>query len=201
MKRGNWLCLVAALLAATSGCGGGSSPAGSDASPDAGSTAVAKRDPGKPEKAVHEFLEAVRTGDDAKAALMLTPLARTKTAEHDLAVAPPGSGTASFTVGDVEYVAKDGAHVASQWSDIGEDGQTRTDAVVWMVRMENEGWRIAGMAQKVFPNEPPLFLNFEDPEDMLRKQEQLAVEIERRAAEAERQAMQPAGAGNPPALQ
>jgi hypothetical protein len=50
-----------------------------------------------------------------------------------------------------------------------------------MVRREADGWRIAGMATRVFEDQPPLYLNFEDPEDMLRKQQLVAQEIERRS--------------------
>jgi len=37
------------------------------------------------------------------------------------------------------------------------------------------------MAMRIFPDLPPLLLNFEDPEDMLAKQQLVAEEITRRA--------------------
>ncbi|MGC4003923.1 MAG: hypothetical protein QM811_12670 [Pirellulales bacterium] len=49
------------------------------------------------------------------------------------------------------------------------------------MRKEAAGWRIAGMAFTVFENEAPLFLDFENPADMIRKQQMLAEEMERRA--------------------
>ena len=90
-----------------------------------------------------------------------------------MVVAPPGSPTAKFAVGKVEYVTpqKDGAHVVCSWSDVDAEGQTRTDQIIWVLRKEIEGWRIAGMVMRVYADEPPLIYNFEDPEDMLRKQE------------------------------
>ncbi|HZZ29524.1 MAG TPA: hypothetical protein VFE46_16110 [Pirellulales bacterium] len=129
-----------------------------------------------PDRAVFDFLEAVRTGNDQQASTMLTPLARQKTTEMQMVVAPPGSPTAQFKVGQVEYVTpnKDGAHVWCNWTDqVDAEGHTRTDNIIWVLRREDEGWRIAGMVTKVFPDQPPLVLNFEDPEDMLRKQQLL----------------------------
>ena len=61
-----------------------------------------------------------------------------------------------------------------------------------MLRREPQGWRIAGMATKVFPDQPPLVLNFEDPADMQRKQDLVREEIARRInAESANQAAVP----------
>ena len=76
-----------------------------------------------------------------------------------------------------------GAHVASDWSDVGPDGHMHTDRIVWILRKETEGWRIAGMASKVFPDRPPVILNFEDPEDMMRQQQMAEEELARRDAQ------------------
>jgi len=40
------------------------------------------------------------------------------------------------------------------------------------------------MATKIFEDLPPLLLNFEDPEDMIAKQEMVALELQRRAQQA-----------------
>lgn len=186
MWRGIGFALGLAALGLT-GCGGSAS------APAPESSAKAAVLP--PEAVVAQFLEAVRTGKDDVASNLLTPIARQKTTEMELEVAPPGSDTASFKVGDVEYVAEDGAHVASEWTDLDETGQPQTDPIVWMVSRDTDGWRIAGMATKVFPDEPPLYLNFEDPADMMRKQQLVAAEIERRASgQTGQPAAQPAGA-------
>ena len=189
-----WL-LLGVLCAGVIGCGGGGdNPATTaDSQPPgdqegSGGTAVATA---KPEAAVFEFLEAVRTGDDETTAKMLTHRARTKTTERNMEVAPPGSDTARFEVGAVEYVDQDGARVSSTWTDQDANGKPRSDDIVWMVRREPEGWRIAGMAATVFPGEPPLLLNFEDPDDMIRKQQMLREEIQRRSQKPSQQARQP----------
>ncbi len=149
-----------------------------------------------PDRAVFDFLEAVRTGNDKQAAAMLTPLARQKTTEMEMVVAPPGSPTAKFKVGKFEYVTpeKDGAHVWSSWTDVVDgEGHTRTDDIIWVLHLESEGWRIAGMVTKVFPDQPPLVLNFEDPEDMLRKQQLLQQGDSGQSAEGQQPPNQPAG--------
>jgi len=67
------------------------------------------------------------------------------------------------------------------------------------VRLDPEGWRVVGMAMRVFEDLPPLLLNFEDPEDMLAKQEMVAKELERRATVG--QAASPQTARQPAAPQ
>lgn len=182
MHRSIAFLLSAVCLFVVAGCGGTDDEAALAPAPQA-------KMPG-PEVTVFNFLEAVRIGDDKTAAEMLTPLAREKTEELDMVVAPPGSDTASFEVGEVEMVAEDGAHVASVWRDIDEDGETQADEIVWMLRREFDGWRIAGMATKLFEDELPLLLNFEDPEDMIRKQQMLEEEMVRRAQQQLMQANQ-----------
>ncbi len=194
MLRNMWLWMLVVACAPLCGCGGGTPTQDqADKSNSSGSTA-------SPKDSVVQFLQAVKDGDDKIAEKMLTSLARQKTAEFDIAVAPPGSQTATFEVMETELIAEDAAHVSSRWTDYDEDGQPHSDELVWMVRHEPEGWRIAGMAARLFPEEPPLFLDFEDPEDMLRKQELAAEELRRRATasetvpisgEMDRQAAQP----------
>lgn len=136
---------------------------------------------------VRDFLQAIKSGDETVSNELLTPLARQKTAELDMAVAPMGSETASFSVGEVELPEEgDGelAHVASKWTDIDDDGAQRTDEILWVLRREREGWRIGGMATKIFEDQPPLLLDFEDPVDMRRKQQLAEAELERRARQA-----------------
>ena len=119
------------------------------------------------------FLEAVRTGNDNTAAAMLTAKARKKTSEMGMQVAPPGSDTASFTIGKALLSDRDTAYVRSQWTDRDTTGKLRTDRIVWVLRREAGGWRMSGMAVTVLPGKPPTLLDFEDPEDMLRKQQAL----------------------------
>lgn len=189
-----WMVPLAVLAVGVVGCGGadesGQGPAGGNAGArsqtGAGEDSAAK--PSGPAAAVREFLEAVRAGDDQKAALMLTKTARQKTAELNIEVAPPGSDTAQFEVGQVQLLDKDRAQVAATWSDLDGNSQRRKDEVTWVLRREPEGWRIGGVAASVFEDQPPLLLNFEDPEEMLRKQQWVQEQMRRRAQPEDRQA-------------
>lgn len=191
MLRASGFMFTALVLGALAGCGGCSSE--KLATPEATGADAASGNKVGPDVAVFEFLKAVQTGDDKKAADMLTKVAREKTAEMEMVVAPPGSETASFEVGQVELLEDRGAYVSSTWTDVGEDGQPHSDQIVWLVRNEPEGWRIAGMVTKLF--ESKLVLNFEDPQDMMRKQQQAEQEMMRRAQQQVQGAavQQPAG--------
>src|SRR5262245_4285651 len=71
-------------------------------------TKPAGKEQGGADVAVFKFLEAVQHGKDKEAANMLTKMAREKTAEMEMVVAPPGSDTASFEVGEVQMINDDG---------------------------------------------------------------------------------------------
>ncbi len=141
----------------------------------------------EPAKAsVVKFLDAMKRGDEAAARGMLTTVARAKTEEMGISVAPPVPDTATYTIRDCEIVSdtNDLAHVATTWSDVDETGAPTSENIVWAVRLDPEGWRVVGMAMKIFEDTPPLLLNFEDPQDMIAKQEMVAEELTKRAAAA-----------------
>ncbi len=185
MQWKRWMLLLALLSVAGLGCGGSggdASPAEGDDSEEVAATTTPQLEP--PSAAVAEFLGAVRVGDDAKAASMFTPAARTQVAQLGYQVAPKKSDTATFSVGEAQYLEGGGARVTASWTDFG-----RTDEMLWMLRSGDEGWRIAGMAAAVFPNEPPLLLDFENLEEAMNKIRMLRETIEQR--ESRLQAQQP----------
>lgn len=191
MLRAKWFALLA-ISVASYGCGNQSaetSQSVADPAATASNNDLAAKT-ATPDSTVSTFLNSVKSGDDAGAAALLTELARTKTQEMDMAVAPPGSDTATFEVGQVEMVGDDQAHVASNWSDVDHQGATRTDQITWILRKESAGWRIAGMAAQIFPDQDPVVLNFEDPAGMIAKQQEVAAEESRRQQEAENQGAQ-----------
>ena len=149
-----------------------------------GSAGSARTEPAK--TTVVTFLEAIKRGDDAAARGLLTKVARRKTEEMGISVAPPVADTATYSIRDCEMIgeANDLVHVGTAWTDVDADGFKTTENVVWVVRLDPEGWRVVGMAMRVFDDMPPLLLNFEDPEDMLAKQERVAEEIQKRAQKA-----------------
>jgi hypothetical protein len=191
MSKTHWLVISAVLAVIVAGCGksagtGESSTAASDAAKPttdavAESSAQSSAKLEGPAAAIQEFLEALRTGNDEKASKMLSTAARQKTASLNRNVTPPASDTARFTIGKVDFVNDDGARVACTWTDLDEDGKPKTDEAVWVLRREDKVWRVAGVAAQVFPGEPPLLLNFEDPQDMVKKQQWVREEIRRRS--------------------
>ena len=183
MRRMHWLMISAVFAIAVSGCGKTVGTSGSSTAPGKEKEETTQKTTASangPAEATHEFLEALRTGNDEKASQMLSATAREKTASLSRNVTPPASDTAKFSVGEVDYVNDDGARVSCTWTDIDGDGEARTDNAIWVLRREEQGWRIVGVAAQVFPDEEPLLLNFEDPEDMFRKQQWVREEIRRR---------------------
>lgn len=147
-----------------------------------------------PAAAVSRFLEAVRTGNDEAAAQMLSKVARQKAAALNRSVTPPASDTATFTVGKVDIV-EGGARVESTWTDYDAERKKKTDTAYWIVRQEEEGWRIAGVAAQALPGEPYVILNFEKPEEMVQKLKSVREEMLRRM-EKEEADLQAQGTGN-----
>ena len=174
------LVLLAVLLA---GCGrsDGTSTGATSAAGDATAVAQSSANLEAPAAAVYEFLDAVRTANEEKATGLLSKLAREKTASLNCNVTPPASDTAQFTVGKVDYVGDDGARVACTWTDLDEHEKPRTDNAIWVLRHEPEGWRIIGVAAKVFPDKEAVVLKFEDPEDMLRQKQWIREELRKQA--------------------
>lgn len=181
MLRSHGMAVLAGTLLALSGCGSGETTPQAKTAPDG--QAKPKSTDDTPDGAVTVFLEAVRGGDDAVAAEMLTKLARQKTEEMELVVAPPGGDDMKYEVGEIESLSDEIAHVACTWS----DGDEHHD-VVWALRKEKSGWRIAGMATQL--EGVPLLLNFEDPKDMFLQQEAAEQEIARREEAAALQTRQ-----------
>lgn len=175
MELGKNVLLGAVGLMLLAGCGSG---AGGGAG-----VAATGADGEAPKAVMTEFLNAIRQGDDDTASALLTNLARQKAEELEMVVAPPGSETASFEILAVEVEGQE-AQVGTDWSDLDANGQPHTDRIVWLLREEASGWRIHGMATRVFADLDPIVLNFEDPADMLRKQQEAEAELARREAQA-----------------
>ena len=128
------------------------------------------------------FLEAIRKGDNEAATKFLSKVARQKAEESGRYVVPPPNDGAKIEVEDAVYPtpSHDIAHVPTRWIDLDETGKPRTDKATWVCRLEPDGWRVAAFAAYVFDGEDPLLLNFEDLEDMAKKQTWLREEIARR---------------------
>ena len=192
MKSTIWTFVTAFSLAVLIGCGGsGDTPSGDSDGGDASSQSpgaegnspkVARIPPvdSGPDVVVTTFLDSLRAGDDATAEALLTERARIETENANLKVEPPGTPMAQYQVGTVQYVSenRDGAHVASIWRDTYADGSTEQYNVTWVLRRQEDGWRIVGLATQPQPGATEIFLNFENPLDMMQKVEQANAEID-----------------------
>ncbi|MFM9059655.1 MAG: hypothetical protein ACKOSQ_11120 [Planctomycetaceae bacterium] len=180
---GSWLA-VGMCLAWSVALGHGKEPTKAPAPLKAAASDPAKTGPAK--AAVVSFLDAVKRGDDPAARALLSKVAKAKTEEMGMSVAPPVADTATYAVRECELIGDSGdvAHVATTWTDVAPDGTKSSESVIWVVRLDPEGWRVVGMAIRVFDDMPPLLLNFEDPEDIVAKQQMLAAELEKRARKA-----------------
>jgi len=126
----------------------------------------------------------------------LTGLARQELAKHSLSVDVQSAPNATYQVHQAEiFPDKTGAHVRSVWTEKFDDGN-ETYEIVWALRHQPEGWRLAGMAMELLPGQPMQFLNFEDPQDMLKKKDEAIAALQPPAAET---AQQPPAATAAPA--
>ncbi len=174
MKRMAWMMSALLATALICGCGGeekGSSNATANAesavaAPVAAASVAATQESesfksSTPKEAVGSFLEALRAGDKRTTEALLTAQARRETSSHDLVVEPPGAPGATYTIGRVQSADgdTDSAYVSCVWSE--KEDETEFE-VVWILRKEDVGWRIAGMATQLPDIEEPIVLNFED---------------------------------------
>jgi hypothetical protein len=171
MKRSFRIFAVTLLAVGICGCGGGEAEKEESASAPRPTTqqevVESEPIPGKPQDSVTQFLNAMQTGDEKVAEAMLTTKAREETKKHGLAVQPPGTPSAKYQVGRVEYPEQGAAYVHCLWSEKHDDQSEETYEVVWVLLGETEGWRIAGIAMQLVEGADPTFLNFENPVEMM----------------------------------
>jgi len=144
-----------------------------------------------PDYIVTIFLNALRTGDSATTESLLTTKARQELAKYSMTVDPQSAPNAAYQVRPAEFVKDDpnGAHVSSVWTEKFDSGE-ETYEIVWVLRRQAEGWRLAGMALQLLPGRPMDFLNFEDPADMLKKKEEAIAAMQAAAAQTAQQPQQ-----------
>lgn len=176
MIRTAWMSIGTVIGLLLCGCGGPEAPdsgSASNASMQTGLAVQGDSPAGSPTTAVAAFYEALRQGDDTSIAALLTDKAREETAKSGLDIRSQASTTLRYEIGEVDYVteAMDGAHVKSLWFDTDADGQPTSTEVIWVLRKQADGWRVAGMATPIAEGQLPLLFNFENPDDMLQKKE------------------------------
>lgn len=199
------------LCVAAGGCGKSDPPAGNEArhgehvlNPEKMQSGYSKDQtaaanlPDKnlaPDKVVEQFLEAARSGDQRKLASLMTQTAREEAAKHNINFELESYQSATFKVGDFEYLTpqKNTAHVACKWTDHDGDASFTHD-VIWVMRKEEPGWRVVGMITRPFPDQDPVAFNYEDVPGLMQTKASIEAEVKRRAEEEERQARRAARA-------
>ena len=139
--------------------------------PNAGPAVPPNAEPGV---VVAAFLDAARTANEKVANELLTRKAREETTKADLTINPPGTPSMKYKVEKVEYAQEDPsvAYVNSIWTET-LAGMEDSFEVVWVLRKQSDGWRIAGMAAQTVPGEQPAMFNFEDALDVQRIKSQV----------------------------
>ncbi len=124
------------------------------------------------ESVVEKFLAAVRNGDKNHTSDLLTDVARQELAKNGWEIQPPGTPSSSYKVGRTEILPEgNGAYVNSTWTDTSSNGENVDYEVVWVLRLQENGWKVAGMATEAVSGEDPVYFSFEHPQDMQRKRE------------------------------
>jgi hypothetical protein len=226
MRRG-LLCLIVCSGMGLAGCSGGDAnqptaqhQSAEQAAPEANAAEAAAQVPGvnaieaaklpsvqvavtaTPEQVVQTFLDAMKQGDIATKASLLTQKAREETARENFEINPQSAANAQFEIRPAEYLPENpnGAHVTSVWTETYPDGVIKYD-VVWVLRRQAEGWRIAGMAIELVPGQPPAFLNFEDAADMAKKYSEAMAASQQPSAEVAAQPIEAAPPRNQGAIE
>lgn len=178
MKRKSWVFVVLSL-AAVAGCSNGpavSSSPETDNQPSATAGAArlpTERRPQLPAKSaspadvVKAFLDAAKNGDHDVAEQLLTKAARQETEREGLTIDPPGTPSMRYEIESVEVAPENprASYVKIRWTDSAEENGSDSAEIVWILRKESQGWRVAGMTM---PQDDGAFVtwNFEESADM-----------------------------------
>lgn len=127
-------------------------------------------DASEPADVVDAFLKALKAGDEQVAEALLTTRAQIESTRHNLQVNTPGTPAATYKIGRSAVCEEDETevHVETEWTEPDTDGKRKTESVIFVLRHQTTGWRVAGMAAYLNNSKEPEFLNFEDPPEMFR---------------------------------
>jgi hypothetical protein len=145
-----------------------------------------------PDQVITVFLNALRTGDSPTTESLLTAKAREELTKHSMSVDVQSAPNAIYEIRAAQILADNsgGAHVSSLWTEKFDNGD-ETYEIVWVLRHQPEGWRVAGMMMQLLPEQQAQFLNFENPEDMMKKREEAMASLEQPAAQTAQQPATP----------
>lgn len=118
----------------------------------------------KPEEVVERFLGAFCKAERGAIEALMTDKAREQTRRsQEYQVEPIASPDAKFQIGKAEYkdAKKRVVHVNVLWTDVDDQGSETTNEVIFALRRQANGWRVAGMAVPLPDTEELHFVNFE----------------------------------------
>ena len=109
------------------------------------------------------FLDSLKKGDSAIVRNLITDAAKQEIDRHGLTLAPIGTPAAKFKVGRTLFLDsdEDSAYVESEWVEAGEGDQLVKTDVVITVHLQEQGWKISGMAIEMGEDQPPAVIDFE----------------------------------------
>ena len=115
------------------------------------------------------FLDSLKKGNAAQTRSLLTTIVQEEIDRRGLTIDPLGSEESSFRIGRTQFSDKDAdaAYVEAEWIEPAEGGQTLSTEVVFTVHLENQAWRISGMAIDTGANSDPVLVDFENMADTL----------------------------------
>lgn len=120
-----------------------------------------------PHQVCRGFLELLQLDKTSEAQNLLTRKALALTLRFDLPLGFPGDADATFTVEEAKFATKK-RKMAQVNCTINEkeSGQDVSSKLAWMLKRENNGWRICGMMIPSADGEPMEFLSFESVGDV-----------------------------------
>lgn len=142
----------------------------------------------EPQKLIFYFVRAIQTQDEQAIIAMLTSSARLQRAKMNFQLGGKHPQDAEVELKLADYLKDDegnivGARVGTTWVTVDADGMEYEDNIVWVLRKEPEGWRVAGMVGIIDPKYPPITVDFEDLEESLKMAEKLQIEYEKKISE------------------
>ncbi len=137
-----------------------------------------------PDVVCRAFLDLLRSDKRLAAENLLTRSALAVTGRADLRLEPLGSDAAKYELGQPQYATNKQvlAQVVCKITDE-IDGEKFESDLTWMVRKQNEGWRISGIMIQLEADQPQDLLSFENYDDVLKIKSSLSDEpVEYQAA-------------------
>ena len=185
MKRISVVAALICLVVFVYGCQPPADPAddGTETSDAKQSTLSTSDNDPRAVESVEQFLHALSAGNTEIATAMLSEKARIENEKAGMGIDPPGSPTAKYTVSPDAWFDPDQpyAQVSSTWTDRDSRDVVQTYEIVWLLKKEKGDWKITGMGTKVFADQPPIVLNFENPQQMQLEREKAMKQVAERA--------------------